>query len=242
MIHAIVIWRWCNWDKTAINLTTGLAVAALQVSSRAVPARSHPSARAGIRCRGAFCVGTRRLWTFSRHLRRVLALRPFFFLATEGKQMRRNVNSRLLTQHCAGEKKKKKKKSALAAFARYLLSILSACWTDRLTVSLLHGGQIKRPGVQPSTPLQSTSLPNVLLSEHSDVRRPRFYCSASARDQAGEAAAQCRTAPRCTALPRPTFPREVPSIKKGRKGDFQGAKLSGFKEFFPLSFFLPHPG
>lgn len=62
------------------------------------------------------------LWIFSGHLQLITAAHvsftAFFSPPTEGKQMRRNVNSRLLMQHCA----KKKKICAPAAWTDCALS------------------------------------------------------------------------------------------------------------------------
>lgn len=148
-IKAPDIWR-CGGDIIAIILTTQLEVGAPSVGAmRGVvlcpPAHLHPGASAGIRCAGASCWNEVALDIFTtpqtRHSSSVLAPRPFFFLATEGKQMRRNVNSRLLTQHCAD--KKKAPPQPLRAIS--CPSCPPAGRTDRWTVSLFHGGQIERP-------------------------------------------------------------------------------------------------
>lgn len=100
------------------------------VSSACFPVRAQEYGAGGLLCLNEMVLD---IFTTppTRHSSSVLAPRPFFFLTTEGKQMRRNVNSRLLTQHCAD-----KKNRAPAAFARYPLSTLLVRWTDGQTDNL----------------------------------------------------------------------------------------------------------
>lgn len=161
-----------------------LSVPSKRCGCRVVSSACIPGASAGIRCKGGLCVGTRWLWTFSRHLRRVTAAQcwlrgPSFFIATEGKQMRRNVNSRLLTQHCAD--KKKAPPQHLRAIS--CPSCLPGGRTDIRTDSLFHGGQIKRPACPqtkgPTVHILHPGVPRLRRASssrntaHASVARPR---------------------------------------------------------------------
>lgn len=135
---------------------------------------------------GGLCVGTRWLWTFSRHLRRVTAAQCWLRGPSFSSQQKGNRCAVMSTVDYSRNIARTKIKRPRSICALSLVdpaclvnqqtdgqSLCSAkAKSSRIETGVSADGGTRRP--HPSLRC-STSPASVLLSEHSEVRRPRFY-------------------------------------------------------------------